>query len=91
MHTIFFFFMLKALCQFDLIVYTNSVINGELLFLLLGTDIEVSEVTHTVVTCLHDSPPKKTAGYEGLGDLPWLVVLCMCCHASLLGKLNASM
>lgn len=56
-------------CQFDWIVCTNNVINGELLFSLLGIYIWVSDVTHKIVTCLHDSSPKdppKTAKYEGL-------------------------
>ena len=31
----------------------------------------------------------KNLGHQGLGELPWLVILCICCHTSLLGELSA--
>lgn len=43
-------------------------------------------------SCRHSLPMWLTSnakqGYQGLGELPWLATLCMCCHTLLLGELS---
>ena len=61
--------------------YFISLISG-------GAGDWIAKVSDVGVPCLHDLTPNKNPRQQGLHELPWLPILHMCCHTSLMGELR---
>lgn len=69
--------------HFDRIVYANSVVCGEWLFLLWEAGVWIAKLSHRgasyICDCWPPHPPSgNKPGREGSGELPSLAALCIC-------------